>query len=179
MHIIILCICICFTLVDMRSMLSCYLGWYVVFISYLLSYHIGYDLRAIYFLLISFICTCWPCLSWTYLLLPRLFIKVHASQGCLTSFSISLILFEVVLSSITKKGEIERASRPSIISVINDNIINATNVCFAASKIKLVHWWAFMGFLAPIDEILWLWFKGIRSKAKDKLVLSVMDVKDT
>jgi hypothetical protein len=36
-----------------------------------------------------------------------------------------------------------------------------------------------MGFLAPINELKWYWLKGIHSKAKDKLVLNVMDDEDT
>lgn len=47
-------------------------------------------------------------------MLLLLIIKVHVILVCFTYFYVTHIIFEVVLLSIIKKGEIERASRPLI-----------------------------------------------------------------
>ena len=125
------CLCLCIALVWDTMVVRhdfcflCYLN-VMCFGSYYLCFRVSYSdvLMSPVFISCRFSLTYLDAGYWTWLIqacLIPLLLLYHAYWNQVI-WKPQLFSYSRLLSSITKKGEIERASRPLVISVINDNV---------------------------------------------------------
>ena len=116
----------------------------------------------------------WSCFMFTFYIFTS-----SCNSSMPNQFSSHKLSFRVVLSSITKKGEIERASRPLNLFWWLMTTWSMRLTCVLQRQLKVSALMGIHGYLGPWLNGFHVLVQRISAKIKEKLVLSVMDVEDT